>query len=79
MTDHKQDREEVYFQTIGGAKALINIMSEQFQYPIDALGSGLIALATLAYGIGMSEQQLVEGIRAAYSDISAAKGDERAH
>jgi hypothetical protein len=62
-------------ETLRNAKKLMTLCSENFSHPVDALMAMVLGSATLAHGIGMTLPHLLEGIEAAYSDLST-QGDE---
>lgn len=61
------------------ARKLMTICHDTFGYPVDALMASILVSATLAHGLGMPLQQLLEGVAAAFSDISSTGGDHEKH
>lgn len=54
---------------LADARTMIDICSEAFEYPVDALFAGILVVAVLAKGAGMPLETLVEGISSAYQDL----------
>lgn len=54
---------------IGDAKRLIELCSEEFDYPTDALFAAILVVAVIAKGAGMPKQTLLAGVGAAYEDL----------
>ena len=69
---------ERHKEALQNARKLMTICHDQFDYPVDALMAMVLGSATLAHGIGMPLPHLLEGISAAYHDIST-RGDGHAH
>lgn len=61
---------ERHEEALQNAKRLMTICHDTFGYPVDALMASVLVTATLAHGIGMPLDHLLDGIRAAYSDIT---------
>ena len=62
-------------QSLVHARQLMTHLSETHDYPIDSLMACVLALATLAHGVGMPLDTLLEGITHAYDDINTSKKD----
>jgi len=62
-------------EALRNAKKLMTLCHENFEHPVDALMAMVLGSATLAHGIGMTLPHLLEGIEAAYRDLST-QGDE---
>lgn len=66
-------------EALQNARKLMTLCHDNFGYPVDALMAMVLGSATLAHGIGMPLPQLLEGIRAAYADISNPENDHATH
>ena len=68
-----------YKKTVQDARKLMTLCHDTFGYPVDALMASVLVTATLAHGIGMPLDHLLDGIRAAYSDITTGGSDHGTH
>ena len=68
-----------YRKTVQDARKLMTICHDTFGYPVDALMASVLVTATLAHGIGMPLDHLLDGIRAAYSDVTTGGSDYGNH
>ena len=68
-----------YRKTVQDARKLMTICHDTFGYPVDALMASVLVTATLAHGIGMPLDHLLDGIKAAYSDITSGGSDHGTH
>ena len=66
---------EIVDQSLADARALMTHLSETHDYPIESLMACVLALATLAHGVGMPLDTLLEGVSSAYNDIGTSKKD----
>ena len=66
-------------KTVQDARKLMTICHDTFGYPVDALMASVLVTATLAHGIGMPLDHLLDGIRAAYSDVTTGGSDHGNH
>ena len=66
-------------EALQNAKKLMTICHDTFGYPVDALMASVLVTATLAHGIGMPLDHLLDGIRAAYSDVTTGGSDYGNH
>lgn len=64
-------------ECLRNAQKLMTICHDTFGHPVDALMASIIVSATLAHGLDMPLQQLLDGVAAAFSDISST-GDGHA-
>lgn len=74
-TLNKEQIEQYRDEAIQGAYRLMTHMETDFQYPAQALVASMFACATLAHGIDMPLDVLVDGIRAAYRDLVKAESE----
>jgi len=70
---------ERHREALQNARKLLTICHDTFGYPVDALMAMVLGSATLAHGIGMPLDHLLQGITAAYSDISNGGSDHGKH
>lgn len=70
---------ERHEEALRNARKLLTICQDEFGYPVDALMAMVLGSATLAHGIGMPLPHLLDGIRAAYADISNPENDHAEH
>lgn len=70
---------EAHREVLQNARKLLTICHDTFGYPVDALMAMVLGSATLAHGIGMPLDHLLQGITAAYSDISNGGSDHGKH
>ena len=68
-----------YRKTVQDARKLMTICHDTFGYPVDALMASVLVTATLAHGIGMPLDHLLDGIKAAYSDVTTGGSDHGTH
>ena len=68
-----------YKKTVQDARKLMTLCHDTFGYPVDALMASVLVTATLAHGIGMPLDHLLDGIRAAYSDVTTGGSDYGNH
>ena len=68
-----------YRKTVQDARKLMTICHDTFGYPVDALMASVLVTATLAHGIGMPLDHLLDGIKAAYSDVTTGGSDHGNH
>jgi hypothetical protein len=66
-------------EALRNAKKLMTLCHENFEHPVDALMAMVLGSATLAHGIGMPLPHLLDGIRAAYHDISTRESAHGTH
>ena len=66
-------------EALHNAQKLLTICHQEFSHPVDALLAMVLASATLAYGIGMPLDKLLQGISAAYNDVSNPENDHATH
>ena len=66
-------------EALQNARKLMTICHDNFDYPVDALMAMVLGSATLAHGIGMPLQHLLDGIRAAYEDIQTGESEHGTH
>ena len=66
-------------EALQNAKKLMTLCHDTFGYPVDALMASVLVTATLAHGIGMPLEHLLDGIRAAYSDVTTGGSDHGTH
>jgi len=66
-------------EALQNARKLMTICHDNFDYPVDALMAMVLGSATLAHGIGMPLQHLLDGIRAAYEDIQTGENEHGTH
>lgn len=78
-TFETQEKIERHEEALRNAKKLMTLCHENFEHPVDALMAMVLGSATLAHGIGMPLEHLLDGIRAAYSDISEGGSDHGNH
>ena len=62
-------------QSLAHARQLMTHLSETHEYPIDSLMACVLVIATLAHGVGMPLDTLVEGVTHAYNDVGNSKKD----
>jgi hypothetical protein len=67
--------QEIVDQSLANARALMNHLHDTHDYPIDSLMACVLAIATLAHGVGMPLDTLVDGVTRAYDDLKTAKKD----
>ena len=73
------DEDQRHQKTLQDATRLMTICHDTFGYPVDALMASVLVTATLAHGIGMPLDHLLDGIRAAYSDVTTGGSDYGNH
>lgn len=78
-TFETQEQVERHQEALRNAKKLMTLCHDNFDYPVDALMAMVLGSATLAHGIGMPLPNLLEGIEAAYNDISTQGGEHGSH
>ena len=68
-------------QIVDGAKYLMTRCQEDFDEPIDALLSMVLAISAFACGVGMPLAELQEGIALSYADMEncASEVKKNAH
>jgi hypothetical protein len=68
-------------QVVDGAKYLMTRCQEDFDEPIDALLSMVLAISAFACGVGMPLAELQEGIALSYADMEncASEVKKNAH
>jgi hypothetical protein len=57
-------------EALQNAKKLMTLCHDNFSHPVDALMAMVLGSASLAHGIGMKLPSLLQGIEAAYNDLS---------
>lgn len=72
-TLNEEQAEQYRDEALQGAYRLMTHMENDFQYPGQALVAGMFVCVTLAHGIDMPLDVLVDGIRAAYRDLVKAE------
>ena len=74
----KQEAKE-HEQILSGAKHLMTRCQEDFDEPIDALLSMVLAISAFAHGVGMPLAELQEGIALSYADMENARSEVKKH
>lgn len=69
MDDIERKNTPVPEPILQDAKFVMELLSEHFDTPPEALFAAIIVVAVLAKGAGMGSQVLLEGILSAYEDL----------
>ena len=64
---------------LSGAKHLMTRCQEDFDEPIDALLSMVVAISAFAQGVGMPLAELQEGIALSYADMENCASEVKKH
>lgn len=64
-------------QTMAHTKRLMAILEREFENPGDAFFACVLATSVIAHGAGMPLEDVLNGIRAAYSDLISAEEERQ--
>ena len=71
------DEKALVHEAVASSRKLMTLLSENFDSPMDAYLAVVFAAAVLSHGMDLEIDHTLDGIRAAFEDISVVREDKQ--